>query len=105
VGGLFLLGLFDDQLGNRIIRFRVQIEDLDTIFAGSSDPLLNRVEANLVDGGTGVEGSVLFVQIVQVPDLEGVFLASGSDVSAQRSDGEGVDVFLVCLEGILDQEV
>jgi len=105
VGGLFLLWLFDDQLGNWIIRVRVQIEDLDTVFTSGGDPLLDGVEADLVDGGTSVEGSVFFVQVVQVPDLEGVFLTTSGDVSAQRSNGEGVDVFLVSLEGVLDQEV
>lgn len=105
LGGLFLLGLFDDESSNRIIRFNVQVEDLDTIFASSSNPLLNGVEGNLGDGGTSVEDSVFFVQVVEVPDLEDVFLTTSGDVGTQRSNGEVVDVFVVSLEGALDQEV
>jgi len=104
-GGLFLLGLFDDELGNWVIRFRSQIEDVDTVFTGSSNPLLDGVEGNLVDGGTSVEASVFFVKVVKVPDLEGVFLTTGGDVGTEGGNGEGVDVFVVGLEGELDEEV
>jgi len=104
-GGLFFLGLLNDQFSDRIIRFTVQIENVDTVFASSSNPLLSRVEGNLVNGGTGVKDSVFFVQLVSVPDLEDVFFTSGSNVVAQRSNGEGVNVFLMSLEGVLDQEV
>jgi len=105
LGGLVLGSLFNNELGNRIIGVTVQVEDVDTVFTGSSNPLLNGVEGNLVDGGTSVEASVFFAQIVEVPDLEGVFLTTGGDVGTEGSDGEGVDVFVVGLEGVLDQEV
>jgi len=104
-GGFFLLGLFDDELGNWVIRFRAQIEDVDTIFTGSSNPLLSRVEGNLVDGGTSVQDSVFFRKVFSVPDLDVVFFTSGSDIVTQRSNREGVNVFLVSLERVLDQEV
>jgi hypothetical protein len=105
LGGLILGSLFNDELGNRIIGITVQIEDVDTVFTGGSNPLLDGVEGNLVDGGTSVEGSVFFRKVVKVPDLEGVFLTTGSDVGTERSNGEGVNVFVVGLEGVLDEEV
>jgi len=104
-GGLFFLGLLNDQFSDRIIGFSVQIENVDTIFASSSNPLLSRVEGDLVDWGTGVKDSVFFIQIISVPDLEDVFFTSGGNIVAQRSNGEGVNVFLMSLEGVLDQEV
>jgi len=78
---------------------------VDTIFTGSSDPLLNRVEGDLVDGSTSVEDSVFFTKVAKVPNLEGVFFTSSGNVVTERSNGEGVDVFVVGLEGVLDQEV
>jgi hypothetical protein len=105
LGGLFLAYLFNDELGNRIIGVTVQVEDVDTVFTGSSNPLLDGVEGNLVDGGTSVEASVFFVQVIEVPDLEGVFFTTGGDVGTEGSNGEGVNVFVVGLEGVLDEEV
>jgi len=105
LGDLILGSLFNDELGNGIIRFTVQVEDVDTVFTGSSNPLLDGVEGNLVDGGTSVEASVFFVQVIEVPDLEGVFLTTGGDVGTEGSNGEGVDVLVVGLEGVLDEEV
>jgi len=105
LSGLFLGSLFNDELGNRIIGVTVKVEDVNTIFTGSSNPLLNGVEGNLVDGGTSVEASVFFVQVIEVPDLEGVFLTTGGDVGTEGSDGEGVNVFGVSLKGVLDKEV
>jgi hypothetical protein len=78
---------------------------VNTVFTGSSNPLLDGVEGNLVDGGTSVEGSVFFREIVKVPDLEGVFLTTGGDVGTEGSNGKGVNVFVVGLEGVLDEEV
>jgi len=105
LGGLVLASLFNDELGNWIIGVTVQVEDVNTVFTGSSNPLLNGVEGNLVDGGTSVEASVFFVKVIEVPDLEGVFLTSGGDVGTEGSDGKGVDVLVVGLEGVLDEEV
>jgi len=105
LSGFFLLGSFDNQLGNWVIRFVAQVEDVNTVFTSSSDPLLKWVEGNLGNWGTSVEGSVFFSQVREVPNLEDVFLTSGSDVSSQWGNGEGVNVFLVCLPGVLDQEV
>jgi len=105
LGGLILGSLFNDELGNRIIGVTVQVEDVNTVFTGSSNPLLDGVEGNLVDGGTSVEGSVFFAQIVKVPDLEGVFLTTSGDVGTEGGNGEGVNVFVVGLEGVLDEEV
>jgi len=105
LGGLVLVALFDDELGNRIIGVAVQIEDVNTVFTGSSNPLLDGVEGNLVDGGTSVEASVFFTEVVKVPDLEGVFLTTGGDVGTEGSDGEGVNVLVVGLEGVLNEEV
>jgi len=105
LGNLILGSLFNDELGNRIIGVTVQVEDVNTVFTGSSNPLLNGVEGNLVDGGTSVEASVFFAQIIEVPDLEGVFFTTSGDVGTEGSNGEGVNVFVVGLEGVLDQEV
>jgi len=105
LGGLFLLWLFNNQLGNWIIGVVVQVEDVNTILASGSDPLLDWVEGNLGDWGASVEDSVFFAQVVEVPDLEDVFLTTGSDVGTEWGNGQGVDVFLVSLPGVLDQEV
>jgi hypothetical protein len=105
LGDLILGSLFNDELGNRIIGVTVQVEDVNTVFTGGSNPLLDGVEGNLVDGGTSVEGSVFFGQIVEVPDLKGVFLTTSGDVGTEGSNGEGVNVFVVGLEGVLDEEV
>jgi len=105
LGGLVLGSLFNDELGNRIIGVTVEVEDVDTVLAGSSNPLLDGVEGDLVDGGTSVEASVFFAQVVKVPDLEGVFLTTGGDVGAEGGNGEGVNVLVVGLEGVLDEEV
>jgi len=105
LGDLILGSLFNDELGNRIIGITVQVEDVNTVFTGGSNPLLDGVEGNLVDGGTSVEGSVFFREVVEVPDLEGVFLTTGGDVGTEGSNGEGVNVFVVGLEGVLDEEV
>jgi len=105
LGDLILASLFNDELGNRIIGVTVQVEDVDTVFTGSSNPLLDGVEGNLVDGGTSVEASVFFVQVIEVPDLKGVFFTTGGDVGTEGSNGEGVDVLVVGLEGVLDEEV
>jgi len=83
LGGLFLLWLFNNQLGNWVIRFVVQVEDVDTVFTGSSNPLLNWVEGNLGDWGSSVEDSVFFAQVVEVPDLEDVFFTTGSNVGTE----------------------
>lgn len=104
-GGLFLLGLFDDELGNWVIGVGFQVEDMDTVFGGGSNPSLTRVEGNLVDGGTSVQNSLFFREVFSVPDLDDVFFTSGSDVVTHGGNGEGVDVFLVSLERVLDQEV
>jgi len=73
LGGLFLLWLLDDELGNWVIGFVVQVEDVDTILTSGSDPLLDWVEGDLGDCGSSVEDSVFFAQVVEVPDLEDVF--------------------------------
>jgi len=104
-GGLFLLGLFNDELGNRIIGVRFQIEDMDTSFSGGSNPSLTGVEGNLVDGGTSVQDSLFFSEVFGVPDLDGVFFTTSGDVVTHGGNGEGVDVFLMSLERVLDQEV
>jgi len=78
---------------------------VDSVFTGSSNPLLSRVESNLVNGGTSVKRSVFFSKVIEVPDLKGVFFTSGSNVVTQRRNGEGVNVFCVSFEGELDQEV
>jgi len=104
-GGLFLLGLFDDELGNGVIGFRFQIEDVDTVFSGSSNPSLSGVEGNLVDGGTSVQDSLFFSEVFSVPDLDDVFFTTSGDVVTHGGNGEGVDVFLMSLERVLDQEV
>jgi len=78
---------------------------VDTIFAGSGDPLSGGVEGNLADGGTSVEGSAFFLEVVQVPELDGVFLTTSGNVVAGGGDGQGVNVLVVSLEGVLDQEV
>jgi len=105
LGGFFLLGFLNDELGNWVIGITVQVEDMNTVFTSSSNPLLNRVEGNLADGGTSVEDSVFFIQVIEVPDLEDIFLTTSGNVGTQRSNGEGVNVFLVSLQGVLDQEV
>lgn len=104
-GGLFLLGLFDDELGNGVIGFRFQIEDVDTVFSGSSNPSLSGVEGNLADGGTSVQDSLFFSEVFSVPDLDDVFFTTSGDVVTHGGNGEGVDVFLMSLERVLDQEV
>lgn len=104
-GGLSLLWSFNNELGNWVFGVRAQIKDLNTIFASSSDPLVDWVESDLVDWSTSAEASVFFREVAEVPDLEVGFLTSGGDVVAQRSDGEGVNVFFVGLERVLDQEV
>jgi len=104
-GGLFLLGLFDDELGNWVIGVRFQIEDMDTSFSGSSNPSLTGVEGNLVDGGTSVQDSLFFTEVFSVPDLDDVFFTTSGDVVTHGGNGEGVDVFLMSLERVLDQEV
>jgi hypothetical protein len=104
-GGLFLLGLFNDELGNWVIGVRFQIEDMDTSFGGSSNPSLTGVEGNLVDGGTSVQDSLFFSEVFSVPDLDDVFFTTSGDVVTHGGNGEGVDVFLMSLERVLDQEV
>jgi len=105
LGGLFLLWLLNNQLGNWVIRFVVQVENVNTIFTGSGDPLLDWVEGDLGDWGASVEDSVFFAQVVEVPDLEDVFFTTSGDVGTEGGNGQGVDVFLVSLPGVLDQEV
>ena len=78
---------------------------MDTVFTGSSDPLLVGVEADLVDGGTGVEGSVFFLQVGEFPDLKDIFTTTSGDVDTSGGNGKGVDVVLVCSEAVLNQEV
>jgi len=105
LGFLLLLILFNDDLGDGIIGIVVQIENRNTIFASSGDPLSGGVEGNLGDGGTSVEGSAFLLEVVQVPELDGVFFTTGGNVVASGSNSQGVDVFVVGLEGVLDQEV
>jgi len=78
---------------------------MNTIFTSSSNPLLNRVEGNLVDGGTSVEASVFVVEVVDIPKLKDIFFTTSGDVASERSDGKGVNVLVVSLEGVLDKEV
>lgn len=105
LGFLLLLILFNDDLGNCVIGIVVQVEDVDTIFARSGDPLSGGVEGNLADGGTSVQGSAFFLEVVQVPKLDGIFFTSGGNVVTSGGNGQRVDVFVVGLEGVLDQEV
>jgi len=102
---LLLLGLLDDQLSDGILVGVKQVEDVDTVLTSGGNPLDGGVESDLVDGRTGVQDVVLFLQVRDVPDLEVVLLTTSGDVVTLGGDVDGVDVVLMCLEGVLDQEV
>jgi len=78
---------------------------MNTIVRSGSDPLLDGVEGDLVDGGTSVEDSVFFVEVINVPELKDIFLTTGSDVASEGSNSKGVNLFVVGLEGVLEEEV
>lgn len=100
-----VLGLFDDQFSDSIISRLVKVENLDTIFTGGGNPLSAGVEANLVDGSTSVKGSQVFLQVLEVPDLNEVFTTTSGNVETIGGNSKRVDVVLVSLEGIFHDEV
>jgi len=101
----FLLWLVGGDVEHGLFRVTSKIEDLNSGFGGSGNPLHLWVECNLVDGGAGLELSGFLGKISQVPNLDAVFFACGGDVSTHWSNGEGVDVGFVSLEAVLDEEV
>jgi len=104
-GFLCLSWLFNNQLSNSFIGVTGQIVNVDTVFATSSNPLLVWVQSNLVDGSSSAEASVFFTQVVKIPKSEDWFFTTGSNEGTEGSNGKGVDVFLVSLEGVLQEEV
>ena len=71
----FLSWLLRSDVDDWVVRITAKIEDLDTTVSGSSNPLLLRVEGNLVGCGIGLESSGFLVQVVDIPDLDTVLFA------------------------------
>lgn len=60
---------------------------------------------DLVDHGSGFNGSDGFSEVADVPDVEGLVSSSGGEILAVGGDGDGVHGSIVGFEGGSDLEV
>lgn len=100
-----LLFLGQGQVSVRLVIVTHQVPDGDTVVGGNAHPLQFLVEEDLVDLALRINGSDGLLEVGDVPEVEGLVLASGGQVLGVGGDGHGVDLSLVGLEGVSNLEI
>jgi len=92
----------DDDDG--FIRITRNVPDTDRFLGGSSNPLEFRVEGDIVNDGVTLVNLESLVEVVDLPQLDSLVLASGGDEKTVGVDGQSVDGSVVGLDAALKLE-
>ncbi len=95
------LGL-DDEDG--FIGITSNVPNADGLLGGGGNPLEFGVEGDVVDDGITLVDLESLVEVVDLPQLDSLVLASGGDEETGRVDGQSVDGSVVSLDAALELE-